>query len=228
MKTRIAALGDSLIKGVVLNEKNRYSVLDNSFIEIISEEMDLYVENYAKFGCTVDFGCSVLERHGDEIASSDYTFLEYGGNDCDFNWMEIADDPESRHTPKTILESFRQKFLYLIYKVKELGSRPVIFSLPPIDSDLYFSFITRMMDQRQKNNVKEWLGGDVNVIARWHESYNKVLFELAEKTASPVIDITTPFEEYKGRLKEVYCYDGIHPNLKGHQLIAASISNNYF
>lgn len=228
MKTRIAALGDSLIKGVVLNEKNRYSVLDNSFIEIISEEMDLYVENYAKFGCTVDFGCSVLERHGDEIASSDYTFLEYGGNDCDFNWMEIADDPESRHTPKTILESFRQKFLYLIYKVKELGSRPVIFSLPPIDSDLYFSFITRMMDQRQKNNVKEWLGGDVNVIACWHESYNKVLFELAEKTASPMIDITTPFEEYKGRLKEVYCYDGIHPNLKGHQLIAASISNNYF
>ena len=50
---KIAALGDSLTKGVVLTDKNRYSLLEHSFIDIISNELDLYIENYGKFGSTV-------------------------------------------------------------------------------------------------------------------------------------------------------------------------------
>ena len=49
---KITALGDSLTRGVVLNEKNRYSILDNSFIDIISETLGLEITNYGKFGCT--------------------------------------------------------------------------------------------------------------------------------------------------------------------------------
>lgn len=226
-KTRVAALGDSLTKGVILTERNRYSVTDRSFMDIISNELDLSVENYGKFGCTVSFGNNVIDRHAAEIMKSDYTFLEYGGNDCDFDWMKIADSPHGEHEAKTALKSFKEEFESLVTRIRALGSTPVIISLPPIISDTYFSFISRFMTEEQKNNVVKWLGGDVGIISRWHESYNRALFQVASRTQTQIIDITTPFDTYRGSLNSLYCQDGIHPNTAGHKLIAESIINSY-
>jgi lysophospholipase L1-like esterase len=223
-KKKITALGDSLTRGVVLNEKNRYSILDNSFIDIIGDTLGLSIANYGKFGCTVDFGEQMVERHADEISSSDYTLLEFGGNDCDFNWGKIADNPADEHFPKTILDSFKEKYGKLIDGVRSLGSRPVIISLPPIDSEYYFSFISRLMNAGQRNNVFNWLGGDINVISRWHEMYNRALFEISGLMQAPIIDITTPFDRHQETMRTLYCADGIHPNAEGHKLIAASIA----
>lgn len=223
-KTRIAALGDSLTKGVVLTDRNRYSVLENCFIDIIGERKNLDIENFGKFGCTVEFGNKVIDRHSDKISTSAITFLEYGGNDCDFDWMKIAEAPSQEHKPKTTLESFKEQFYTLIERVRSLGSRPVIISLPPIDSERYFSFLSRFMNEEQKKNVIKWLGNDISIISRWHEMYNKALFEIAGTSGSNIIDITSPFEAYDGDIRSLYCPDGIHPNAEGHRLIAGSIS----
>lgn len=223
---KITALGDSLTRGVILNEKNRYSILDNSFIDIIGDKLGLNITNYGKFGCTIDFGQQVIDRHADEISASEYTLLEFGGNDCDFNWGKIADSPADEHLPKTILDSFKEKFGKLIERVRALGSKPVIISLPPIDSEYYFSFISRFMNSEQRSNVYSWLGGDINVISRWHEMYNRALFEISRFMHTPIIDITTPFDKYQGAMRTLYCSDGIHPNAEGHKLIAASITGN--
>lgn len=225
MKTKVIALGDSLTKGVVFTEDNRYSLLDGSYMNIISDELDLYVENFGKFGSTVSAADSMIDKHSDSISSSDYTFLEYGGNDCNFDWAKIAQTPDSAHSPKTALESFVSRFHSLIDKVKELGSKPVIVSLPPILPQKYFDFFTSRMDPQQKSNVLEWLGGSVDIIARWHESYNRALFMIAKQKQIDIIDITTPFDIYRGDLATLYCSDGIHPNAAGHKFIADSIVN---
>ena len=225
--TRIAALGDSITKGVVLNEQNRYSAADQCFLDIISNELDLRIDNYGKFGCTVGYGNSVIERHTADIADSDYTFIEYGGNDCDFDWMKIAQDPHGEHKARTPLEEFTEELSSLVAKISELGSVPVLISLPPILSDTYFSFFSRSMSDEQKNNIKEWLGGDIGIISRWHESYNRALFQVANQTRTQIIDITTPFDTFRGDLTSLYCADGIHPHARGHQLIAHSIINMY-
>lgn len=222
-KVNIAALGDSLTRGVVLNSENRYSVLKGSFIDIISEKLNLSIKNYAKFGCTIGFGHNVIDRHSSDISATDVTFLEFGGNDCDFDWRGIADNPTSEHTPKTILDSFKVQFLSLIERVRNLGSKPIILSLPPIDSNAYFSFIIRFMNEEQRANIIRWLGGDIDIITRWHETYNKALFEISESTGTPIIDITSPFENYNGDMMALMCSDGIHPNAQGHELIAGSI-----
>lgn len=228
MKTRIAALGDSVTKGVVLTEKDRYAVLDNNFMDIVGRELDLHIDNYGKFGCTAGFGDKVIERHTEDIAESDYTFIEYGGNDCDFDWLKIAEYPEGSHSPKTTLESFRKQIMNLVERVRSLGSKPVLVSLPPILCDTYFSFFSKGMSEEQKANVIGWLGGDTGIIARWHESYNRAIFDVARRTQTPVIDITTPFDTYRGQLASLYCADGIHPNAEGHKLIATAIVNMYF
>jgi lysophospholipase L1-like esterase len=148
--TRIAALGDSITKGVVLNDQNRYSAAEQSFLDILSSELDLRVDNYGKFGCTVSHGNSVIERHTADIADSDYTFIEYGGNDCDFDWMKIAQDPRGEHKARTPLEEFTEELSSLVAKIKELGSVPILITLPPILSDTYFSFLSRSMSDEQK------------------------------------------------------------------------------
>ncbi len=222
-KVNIAALGDSLTRGVVLNNENRYSLLKGSFIDIISEKLNLSIKNYAKFGCTIGFGHNVIDRHSLDISATDVTFLEFGGNDCDFDWRGIADSPTSEHTPKTILDSFKVQFLSLIERVRTLGSKPIILSLPPIDSNAYFSFISRFMNEEQRANIVRWLGGDIDIISRWHETYNRALFEISESTGTPIIDITSPFENYNGDMMALMCSDGIHPNAQGHELIAGSI-----
>ena len=225
--TKVAALGDSVTKGVILTETNKYSLTEHSYLDIVSRELDLQISNYGRFGSTVDTGDTMIRRHSEEIAGSEFTFIEYGGNDCDFDWMKIADSPMEDYAPKTRLEDFRKRFITLINKVRELGSKPIILSLPPILSAPYFAFFSRSMSQEQKENVITWLGGSTDIISRWHESYNRTLFMIAKETQTPIIDITTPFDTFRGDISSLYCADGIHPNAKGHRMIAATIVNSY-
>ena len=220
---KIAALGDSLTKGVILTDKEKYSLVEFSFMDIISSTLNIQVDNYSRFGCTVNFGEKMIERHKEKISSSDYTFIEYGGNDCDFDWARIAESPSENHTPNTEIKTFREHIIKLIDSVRKLGSKPVILSLPPIISDKYFSFFSRMMSQEHKDNIIKWLGGDVGIISRWHECYNRELFKIAMHTGTPIIDITSSFDTFRGDLKTLYCADGIHPNAEGHKMIAGAI-----
>ena len=45
---KITALGDSLTKGVVFNEKNKYAILDRGFINIIGDRLGWDIKNYGK------------------------------------------------------------------------------------------------------------------------------------------------------------------------------------
>lgn len=222
-RVKIAALGDSITKGVVLGEDNNYSVSEGSFIEILKRERNCEIENYGRFGCTISYGHLLLDRHAEEIAESAYTVIEYGGNDCDFYWKRIAQNPAGNHSPKTSLEEFRTSLVRLIGRVRTLGSQPILLSLPPIASDSYFDFFSRGMTSEQRASILGWMGGEVEAIARWHDSYNKVIFEVAELTATPIIDITRPFTTNSEGWRSFICPDGIHPNPAGHRLIANSI-----
>ena len=225
--TKVTALGDSVTKGVILTEANKYTLTDHNYLDILSRELDLHIINYGRFGSTIDMGDGIINRHSEDIASSEYTFIEYGGNDCDFNWIKIADSPMEDYTPKTSLEDFKERFVGLIHKVRNLGSKPIIISLPPILSTAYFSFFSRFMSEEQKTNVIKWLGGSTDIISRWHESYNRALFMIAKETQTPILDITTPFDTFRGDISSLYCADGIHPNIHGHRMIATTILNDY-
>lgn len=221
--TKIVALGDSITKGVALSTENGYSVLEDNFINIVAREGNLEIENFGKFGCTVTFGHILADRHAEAIAAANYTLLEFGGNDCDFNWKRIALNPLDNHRPKTTLEEFTASFESLIGKVRALGSTPIILSLPPIDSQPYFNHFSRAMSTEQKQSIIDWMDGDVEAIRRWHEDYNLALWKLATRTKTEIVNISSAFECANHLTPDLLCLDGIHPNQAGHREIAKSI-----
>lgn len=227
MIRQITAFGDSIMRGIVLDNGSgtaapRYTLLNESFSARCSATLGLEIKNHGRFGNTTRHGLRELERRREQIATSEFCVMEFGGNDCDYRWAEIADHPEGDHTPASTLALFAAQYHEMINYVRRLGAQPVLLSLPPIISDRYFEAITRGMESFKRNNILRWLGGCVERIAQWHEMYNLKLFKLAAMLDVPIIDITSPFLVQRN-LGDHFCDDGIHPNAEGHRLIADTI-----
>lgn len=216
----ICIFGDSLSRGVVFDRiRERYAFLKDSFVNLFCRKMRIRVINYAKFGCTIGKGNRLMDQHQAEIAGFDFTVLEFGGNDCDFDWARVAEAPEAEHLPKTPLDVFAATYAKLIDKTRAAGGNPVLLNLPPIHPKRYFSWVSRGLNG---DNILKWLGGSEEYIYRWHELYNMQVCQLAGEKQVPLIDIRSVFlaqKDYGAYL----CVDGIHPNEAGHQLISQAI-----
>ncbi len=222
MINSICVFGDSIIKGVIFDAiRGRYTFLKNSFANIFGRNTGIKVDNYAKFGCTITVGNQIIDKHASDLTCYEYTALEFGGNDCDFDWKAVSDCPDDIHIPNTPIDEFEVLYSKVIDKVAESGSKPVLFSLPPLHAQKYFDFLSKGLN---KENILRWLG-DVEHIYRWHEMYNLVVVKLAAMKNAPLIDIRRAFLEsrdYAG----LFCDDGIHPNEAGHSLIS-EVLNGY-
>lgn len=221
---KICAFGDSVMKGIVEDCSRvagsvKYMISNLSFAEICSSRLGLDIRNYARFGGTINQGMDLVEKHKDDVSDSRYCVIEYGGNDCSYHWDEISQDPVSVHNPLTMLGDFRRQYSALIDRICKNGAKPVLLSLPLIDSERYFNHITKGLNPE---NILKWLGGDVDFIGHWHDMYNMAVWKLGAAKGVPVIDITSPFLVRKD-YRDYLCSDGIHPNEEGHRIIADAI-----
>jgi lysophospholipase L1-like esterase len=220
----VCIFGDSVAKGVVFDAvKKKYRLLKDNFANIVEQQQHISILNFARFGCTVTMGGEILRRHEGELTNYDYTLLEFGGNDCDYNWAEIAEDPQGQHLCNTPIPMFREKYMELIRQVQNSGGRPVLLNLPPIDPKRYFRWVSKGLD---KNNILTFLGC-IDAIYKWQELYSKTVEELAAAEKIPLIDIRSGFLS-KTNFSDYLCIDGIHPNERGHQLISRVIRKRAF
>ena len=221
-KKRIIAFGDSIVKGVITPDNNSYCITEDNFVQECEQRLGVEVENCSRFGCTVKKGLEIVERSIAKLKNADYAILGWGGNDCAFDWEKIASNPDAEHEPLTSLEDFNSTYKKIIAQVRSEGAEPILLSLPPINSNLYFDEVTRNMSGSGKSNVLKWLGGTTEYIQSWHELYNLEVFKLGSDLGADVVDITSAFLQ-KRNFVHFLCLDGMHPNEKGHQLIADTL-----
>lgn len=220
---KLVALGDSITKGVIYDGES-YKILPDCFVNQCAEDMHVEIDNYSRMGCTITRGSQIAEQHAEQIAQSDITLVEFGGNDSDFCWTDIASAPTDSHYPMTELPTFRQRYRDLIARIRQLGSKPILMTLPLIDYRRFYAFVTRNMGEQDQRNVLSWLGGQEERIRNYHDMYSLAVYQIGYQERVPVLDITSPFLHNRDYLPYLCC-DGIHPSEQGHDLLALTVEN---
>jgi len=214
--TQVQIFGDSILKGVMLDEKSmRYFISKENGVNDLERTLQVNIVNNSKFGSTVEYGYKQLQNFLDKGLRCDIALIEYGGNDSDYNWDEVAEDPDRPHFPHTPMKQFEETLRRMVESVKKAGILPLMMSLPPVDAQRYFAWITRK--GQSKENILKFLG-DIQHIYRFHELYSNIVTRVAYETKSLFVDVRSYFLISRN-FRALICEDGIHPNAEGHKLI---------
>lgn len=210
---RILTFGDSIMRGVYYSEEaGRHKLFGERFTAL--RDMGYEVTNCSIMGATIGTGSTLVAKKLTSPASDTTVVFEYGGNDCDFKWKEISDNPSGDFKPNTPADQFVTLYGDCIRYAQDMGAKVFLCNLVPLDSDKYIKWISRNLSL---DNILSWLG-DTSMLYRWHEYYNRTAEQIAMKFGCTLIDIRSPFllsHNYANLLSG----DGIHPTIEGHRVI---------
>ena len=205
--------GDSLLKATVPDEDMHYRFhLPEVMARYPTDRLE--VVNRAKMGATVTKGLSLVEHDVQRGMDARWALVAYGGNDSDFDWEAIAAAPEQEHLPHTVLPEFIEKLRCVVQELASAGVQPVLMTLPPIDGQRYFQFISRRADG---GSILRWLG-DVGRIYRHQELYSDAVAALAMTEGLPLIDVRRQFLPMRD-LPRYIAADGIHLTMTGYRCL---------
>lgn len=224
----IVIAGDSISEGIMYDEKNgKYVISKTNYVNLLKSTVNGYVQNISKFGDTILKGAKKLREYLLKN-KPDVAIIEFGGNDCDFDWEEISKNPYGQYEPKTDIDVFKKNLNELINFLSLNSIISIIMTLPPLGADNYFNWISKN-SAKSKQNILKWLGS-INKIYSWQEKYSFAIVDVAKETNAKLVDIRNAFLNSLD-FKKLICIDGIHPNLEGHKIIAKEVykclQNNY-
>ncbi len=211
--------GDSIMKAVTVDEHDKYRPLAKGLLEQLHNTTGIETINRAHFGYTSERGQIVLQKDLEHGIDCQWALLEFGGNDCDHNWQEVADAPDREHLPHLSLSRFVDNLRSMIQNLKQAGVQPVLMTLPPLDAQRYLERIGRQgCDTRA---ILRWLG-DVQMIYRWQELYSNAVARLAGELRLPLADIRSRFLSRRD-YQSLIARDGIHLTPAGYDLVFAEL-----
>ena len=203
--------GDSLLKATMPDDEMKYHFhLPEVMAQYPSDRLE--VVNRAKMGATVTKGLSLVEHDVQRGMDARWALVAYGGNDSDFDWEAIAAAPEQEHLPHT--PEFVEKLRRAVTELKAADVQPVLMTLPPIDGQRYFQFISQRADG---GSILRWLG-DVGCIYRHQEMYSDAVAALAFAEGVPLIDVRRQFLPLRD-LPRLIAADGIHLTMPGYRCL---------
>lgn len=216
----IAVIGDSILKGVVLNESTgKYKRSPSFGFDAMANGLGLTIVNLSHFGSTIGRGLLTVQRLLKSKTPTDAAIIELGGNDSDFCWHTVEQAPTANHSPNTPLDEFKRLYTAVINELRQAKIVPIICSVPPLCAERYLDWITRQGLRRER--ILQWLG-DVNAIYRYQEQYANCVQSIARDNDCAVIDIRGALLKHL-HMPRLFCMDGIHPNPMGQRLILDEI-----
>ena len=223
---KITILGDSIPKCLYLHN-GKICRIEYSAVQTLTERLNLSIENLSIFGLTLKkcYEKGIFDRWlQDHKFTGDLLILSLGGNDCDYNWNAVEKNPFAEHYPNTPIPEFERLLHTIIRQAKAVKIKPIFTSLPPIDSQRYFeNIISKRADPAQ---ILKFFHGDITNISRHQECYNNAIQKVALSSGCQFLDYRSTLllkTDYLSYLSD----DGIHPNQKGHDAIAAFIYQKY-
>lgn len=222
-QTAITVFGDSIGKGI-FSDGGQYSVMQDSAVSLFEREYGIKTDNRSAFGQSMKrlYTRGVFDRFLSCIdeGKENVVVIELGGNDSDFNWKEVAENPEKEHSSLTGVKEFSQIYGEVIKKMKARGVKIVTCTIVPISSERFFdNVIGKIAD---KSKVLEFFKGDMGTIHRHQEMFNNEILKNSYIFGSEVIDLRRRFLD-TNEFENIMCLDGIHPNFMGQKEIFRAV-----
>ena len=207
----ICVWGDSIAKGVFYDEnRGRYAILKDHCLRLLEKEWQVPVYNYSVMGQTAReclAGADPAQRVAGGIA-----VIEFGGNDSDLCWADVAREPEKEHPARSTIAQFQESLRGLVAFARAGGMTPMLVTTLPIDGQRYFHWVSRGLDQQA---ILSYLG-DPQMMYRWQERYANAVRDVARQENVRLLDFRADFLSDR-QFYRMYCQDGIHPNALGHR-----------
>ncbi|MBR1835489.1 MAG: SGNH/GDSL hydrolase family protein [Bacteroidales bacterium] len=221
IRTMNYSILSSMIQTVIIGAKKAKIISRGGATSTDTERSAHPKTHILRIGIHVDRHNRWLDRRLKEVKDGDLVVLEYGGNYCNFDWAAISANPDADHLPLLSFGQFREFYGNAITKCQAIGARVALLTLPTLLPQRYFDLVSRNLN---RDNLRQWIGGDVCSLSRWNEQYNEEILSLAAQYQVPVIDINPSFLQHH-YLEDCYSDDGMRPNSTGHTVIAELVAD---
>ena len=160
------------------------------------------VVNNAKMGTTVLEG---LERFfAAPAVDGALCVIEYGGNDCNMDWVYLAEHPQEAPQAKVELSVFSEKLEEFIGEIEGKGMKALLITPLPLHAERFFNWVTQGLDREA---VRQAIG-EVQNIYGWQERYAIAVRNVA-RNRNPLLDLRDAFLANKN-YPALICRDGMH------------------
>ena len=214
----ITVWGDSILKGAVTGySDSRFDVLeDENSLALAQKKLRFTLVNKSVFGNVINKALRTLKRDMEKGLSCDLGIVESGGNDCDYDWTPISENPDAPHKPRNPLPDFLRMLDEAVETLRAHKITPLLMTMPPLVLDRWYKTIT---SDQNKKNIDTFLSGDAFRLYRAHELYSLSIEKYALSHGVQYIDMRMAMLEAED-YRSLMCKDGIHPNASGYAYMA--------
>ena len=225
---KITIIGDSIPKGLTIDDNLRINRLQVTAVKEIEQHYNITINNMSVFGQTLQRICNrnMIEEYLDTInpEEKNVLVLSIGGNDADYDWVQVGLTPSLHHSSKTDYRDFKRYLSDTTKKLLAKNVKVIFVTLFPIHNERYFYNIINK--KANGKNVLKFLNNDLSNLSRHQELFNNAIIANALKYNCEIIDIRSIFLDAIDYLD--YCSnDGIHPTNAGQKCIADIVINHF-
>lgn len=215
---KITVFGDSILKGAVTGDGmiHMFEIIDDSSLNLAQKELGFELDNRSIFGNIITKGKKKFDRWIESGETADLCIIEFGGNDCDWDWAPVSENPDVPHDQKVPLPLFMETLDEMVKACRAHKITPLIMTMPPIVADRWFEHICI---GNNKENILKYLNGDPTKLYRAHERYSINLLKYAYENNIQFVDMRMAMLNAPD-YRELMCQDGIHPNQEGYKYMS--------
>jgi lysophospholipase L1-like esterase len=204
---RIVAFGDSTtaeraVDGKPLRVYAAILAEDSRLRDLGVQVINAGAASNTTFDARRRFSREVLEREPDLV------ILQFGINDA---MVDVWNDPPAT-APRVSLADYAGHLAWMAAELQKRGVQPVLMTPNPI------AWTDRMRSLYGKSPYDPEDPEGFNVLLK---GYAEAVRQVAKQADAPLVDVHAAFQDHSrhGPLEELLL-DGMHPNEKGHRLIA--------
>ena len=204
---KLVVFGDSILKGVITipNSGKLFDTTENDSLTLAQKELGFELDNRSIYGNITSKGLLKLQKFFDKGESADFCVIEFGSNDCDYDWGTLVQ--------KVPLEDYLANLAAMVKLCREHKVTPLMMGLIPYICDDWFKTIIKGQDEA---SILNFLGGTSETLGKNQLVYKNAQADFVQKNKVQFLD---PWQIFQGH-KELMCYDGIHPNEEGYKLLS--------